>query len=143
MNYQFFKKSMLSLAEYIEIICAFRDSEYADSVECEDDDQAEIKEEMLLATEIFDLDNFARAIRYYTGKNVVVGKIHIKDDKYFFVPDDSKTEICLNSNTFFEVAVNQEDTNCFEKEEIYFWNLTRLKDIDDYDIDGIYARMRI
>jgi len=143
MNYQFFKKSMVALAEYIELVCSFRDSEYADSVECEDEEQAELKEEMLLTTELFDLDNFARAIRYYTAKNVVIGKIHVKEDKYFFVPDGSEKEICLKSNTFFEVAVSQADTNCYEKDEIFFWNLARLKDIDDSDIDGIYIRMRM
>lgn len=136
--YQEFRDVMISLAEYVEAICKFRDSAQADEIKTDSEEQDYLKTEMLLLTEMFELDDFAKAIRYYNKPDTVKGYIKIVDN--IPVLHTGTEQIKLNKFDYVERAVNAENQNCYTEDEIYFYQLDKVKDLED--IDGMYIQIR-
>lgn len=138
MDYDLFSRMMMYYAEELATLCMFRDSSYADDIQTDSEEQAYLKDEQLLLTEIFDIDGFVKAIRYYNKPTVVKGYIKLVDN----VPvlQSGTEQIQLNQLDFVERAVNQSDMNCYEEKEIYYYQLDRVKDLED--IDGMYIQIR-
>lgn len=138
MDYDLFSRMMMYYAEELATLCMFRDSKYADDIQTDSEEQRYLKDEQFLLTEIFDIDGFVKAIRYYNKPTVCKGYIKLVDN----VPvlQSGTEQIQLNQLDFVERAVNQNDQNCYTEEEIYFYQLDRVKDLED--VDGMYIQIR-
>lgn len=138
MDYDLFSRMMLYYAEELETLCMLRDSSYADDIQTDSEEQRYLKDEQFLLTEIFDIDGFVKAIRYYNKPTVVKGYIKLVDNKP--VLQSGTEQIPLKPQDFIERAVNQSDMNCYEENEIYYYQLDRVRDLKD--IDGMYIQIR-
>lgn len=149
MKYREFTEMMLRFADEVESICQFRDTAAYD-VECKDDSELQNKEDILILTELFDLDSFVKAVRYYNNKRIVQGYISLENDKPMFMSDDlmlisDDTKIQLHDTDFIEYGIKEEDGEpSYNPDDIYFYQIEQLKELYKLDkLDGLQVQIRV
>lgn len=142
MNYREFTEMMLSFADEVEKMCEFRDTK-AYEIECKDDSEIQNKEDILFLTELFDLDSFVKAVRYYNNKRIVQGYISMDTGRPVFISDDTK--LPLKDNDFIEYGITEEDGEpSYNPDDIYFYQIEQLKELYKLDkLDGLQVQIRI
>lgn len=138
MKYKEFTEMMLQFTDELEKICQFRDSIVADEVETDSEEQLYLKEEMLILTEMFDIDSLMTAIRYYNKPTLKKGYIKLVNGLPVLQTDTE--QIVLHMNDWIEYAMTEYNEPCYNADDIYFYNLSKVKEFDQ--IDNLQIQIR-
>ena len=138
MNYSDFKNKMINIVTELENVCGYKRAD----ITTKSEEEENLTELQLILTEMFDIQNFVKAVQYYNKPTAKQGHIRVIDNKPVFYTGTE--QIPLDIDSYIECGINEDAELCYDEDEVYCYQLDKLEEVADIaTVDHLCVQIRM